>query len=99
MVNIGLMASPVLIAAQASSIRLSCAKPAARKKSAIEAFLSKRPADFLWMSEESNPRLYHAHVARNRLTESRSMSTTPVMMWLFSSTLACAAAKALCRNG
>ena len=33
-----------------------------------------------WMSEESDPRLYHAHVARNRLTESRSMSTTPVMM-------------------
>jgi hypothetical protein len=30
-----------------------------------------------WMSEESDPRLYHAHVARNRLTESRSMSTTP----------------------
>ena len=38
MVNIGLRASPVLIAARASSIRPSCAKPAARKKCAIEAF-------------------------------------------------------------
>jgi hypothetical protein len=47
------------------------------------------------MSEESDPRLYHAHVARNRQTVSRSMSTTPVMVL---STLARSAAKARCED-
>jgi len=48
-----------------------------------------------WMFEESDPRLYHAHVARNRQTVSRSMSTTPVMVL---STLARSAAKARCEG-
>ena len=54
-----------------------------RGKGAARRACRREPSNGLltsWMSEESDPRLYHAHVARNRQTESRSMSTTPVMV-------------------